>query len=116
MLQVIQYYSESFKSEEDIGLSGCWHEMINSSTVLWILNLIKTNIVHKYLCCLCSLTLLSIVENHSIKIDVHEGAIKKNFSKVFLKMHLFSENQGKAEGQQNETNETQDIESVESNS
>lgn len=92
MLKVVHYYSQCFKSDEDKKLSGCWEEVINSDTVLWILNLIKTNISNKYLSCVCSLTLLNIVENHSIKIDMHEGAIKRAYSKIFQKMEVFTEN------------------------
>ena len=78
-------------------LSECWKDIINAETILWLLNLIKLNIKDKYLCCLCSLTLLSIVENHSIEIDIFEEAIKKAYNKVLLCMELFQE--------QNEENE-----------
>lgn len=89
MLKVLQYYSDSFKSQKDKERSSCWSDLINADSILWLLNLIIKHIKNKYLCCLASLTLLGIVENHQIIIDVHEQAIKKAFNRVFLSMENF---------------------------
>lgn len=50
----------------------CFKQIVNSETVVWILDLIKKNIDNKHLSCLSSLTLLGIVENHEIEIEYQQ--------------------------------------------
>ena len=50
--------------------------------------MILNNMENKYLCCLASLTLLGIVDKHSIDIDYNETAIVKAFKSILVKLEL----------------------------
>ena len=58
-------------------------KIINSNTVLWILEILKTGgSMNSFKACVCSLTLLSIVDKNDIAIGHQEQAIIKRFNKV----------------------------------
>ena len=67
----------------------CFNQIVNSETVVWILDLIKKNIDNKHLSCISSLTLLGIVENHEIEIEYQQQAINKSFNQIFQRMEIF---------------------------
>ena len=95
LLQVIQFYSENFQESDQIINSPAWkrrygwREIIDPTTIIWLLKLIKNSIKDKYLSCLSSLTLLQLVERHSFTISYNESAIVKGFNKSLVKMELF---------------------------
>jgi hypothetical protein len=94
LLEVIKFYSDNFVKEDKEGGNTCWKQIINPDTILWLLELIKTNIENKHLSCLCSLTLLGIVEKHELEIEYQQQAIIKLFNQILLRMELFQKNDG----------------------
>jgi hypothetical protein len=62
-------------------------EFINSETILWLLRVIDDHLANKskinrFLCCLCSLTLLGIVDKHNVEISYQEQEIIRKYNKI----------------------------------
>ena len=64
---------------------------INSKNILWLLTVIQDNLGDRYLSCICSLTLLGIVENHIVPIKYQEQEIIRKFNYILQNIEEVSE-------------------------
>jgi len=69
--------------------SPCQSEIISPHTILWMLEIMEHQRGEKYLCCLTSSTLLSIVSRHEIHFDYQEVAIIKKFNLALQNIEVF---------------------------
>lgn len=74
LLDVINFY---IKHETPYQL-----DVINSETILWMLQIIDTHKDDHDLCLLAAKTMLKVVDNHQIVFDYQEMAIIKKFNKA----------------------------------
>jgi len=70
-------------------------KIINPLTVVWLLKILSRQSrqmtpVNQELCCMCSLTLLSIVDNNDMVIDYQDQAIIKLFNIVLQNIEVFA--------------------------
>ena len=68
--------------------------IINPSTVLWLLQMLSKkskDYENRKICSICSLTLLSIVDNNVVACGFHEQAIIHLFNKVLQNIEVFTE-------------------------
>ncbi len=61
-------------------------DVINPSTILWLLQIIDTHKADHDLCLLAAKTVLKVVNNHQIVFDYQEMAIIKKFNKALDNM------------------------------
>ena len=59
-----------------------YKDVINPSTILWMLQIIDTHSEDEDLCLLAARTVLKVVNNHQIEFDYQEMAIIKKFNKA----------------------------------
>ena len=85
LLKVIKFYID----QDD---SPCQKEIIKPDTILWMLEIMEEQRSYKYLCCLTSATLLSIVNKHEIHFDYQEVAIIKKFNNAL--QNIVTEDEG----------------------
>lgn len=76
LLKIINYFTDKEPGDCQIP------ELINADTIDWLLDIMQTYEHNKYLSCLSSLTLLSIVDKHTVVINHQENSIVKKFHKV----------------------------------
>lgn len=84
LLKVIKVYIDRDESE-------CQKQIINPNTILWMLEIMENQRQEKFLCCLTSSTLLSIVIKHEIHFDYQEVAIIKKFNLALHNIDVFEE-------------------------
>jgi len=82
LLRVIKFYINQDDSQFQ-------KEIINPHTILWMLEIMEHQRTEKYLCCLTSSTLLSIVSKHEIHFDYQEVAIIKKFNLALQNIDVF---------------------------
>lgn len=79
LVDVVNFYSNHESEYQS--------EFINSETILWLLRVIDDHLANKskinrFLCCLCSLTLLGIVDKHNVEISYQEQEIIRKYNKI----------------------------------
>ena len=79
LVDVVNFYSNHESEYQS--------EFINSETILWLLRVIDDHLgnrsrINRFLCCLCSLTLLGIVDKRDVEISYQEQEIIRKYNKI----------------------------------